>query len=87
MSVSTGTARENRLRSIPITGVMPEPAVTSSSLRGIGVGSTNSPSACSSWSIWPALARCTRWLETTPPGIALTVKLRQRSRRGPWVSE
>ncbi len=38
MSVSTGTRRENRLRSIPITGVMPEPAVTSSSLRGIGVG-------------------------------------------------
>ena len=28
---------EKRLRSIPITGVMPEPAVTSSSLRGIGV--------------------------------------------------
>ena len=27
-------ARENRLRSIPITGVMPEPAVTSSSLAG-----------------------------------------------------
>ena len=34
MSVSTGTRRENMLRSIPITGVMPEPAVTSSSLRG-----------------------------------------------------
>ena len=30
--VTTGVAREKRLRSIPMTGVMPEPAVTNSSL-------------------------------------------------------
>ncbi len=72
---------------MPITGVMPEPAVTSSSFWGIGWGSTNSPSACSSWIIWPRRAWCTRWLETTPSGIALTVRLMQRSGRGPWVSE
>ncbi len=35
MSVSTVVARENRLRSMPITGVMPEPAVTSSSFSGM----------------------------------------------------
>ena len=47
--------------------------------RAAAAGSTNSPSACSSWIIWPARARCTRWLETTPSGIALTVRLMQRS--------
>jgi hypothetical protein len=60
MSVATGVRLEKRLRSIPITGVMPEPAVTSSSFSGSGWGSTNSPSACSSCSISPARARCTR---------------------------
>ena len=72
---------------MPITGVMPEPAVTMSSLRGIGVGSTKSPSAWPRWTIWPGRTWCTRCWETTPSGIALTVMLRQRSDSGPWVSE
>ncbi len=60
--VVVGAAREadarrcrstgNRLRSIPITGVMPEPAVTKSSLPGRSA-STNSPVACSRWTRVP----------------------------------
>ena len=48
-----------RLRSMPITGVMPEPAVTKRSLAGSAfrvveaTGSTNSPAACSRWSSVP----------------------------------
>ena len=49
------SALENRLRSMPITGVIPEPAVTISSCCGIGIGSTKSPAACCRWTIWPRL--------------------------------
>ena len=87
MSAANGSALEKRLRSIPITGVMPDPAVTSSIFSGIGSGSTKSPSACASWTISPGWILRTRWLETTPSGIALTVMLMLRSARGPWVSE
>ena len=87
MSVAGRAALENRLRSMPITGVMPEPAVTNSSCSGIGIGSTKSPAACWRWIIWPARTRCTRCWETIPSGIALTVMLMCPSGRGPWVSE
>ena len=46
------SATGNRLRSIPITGVMPEPAVTKRNLPPSG-GSTNSPAACSRWTRVP----------------------------------
>ena len=39
---------------MPITGVMPEPAVTNRSLPP-SVGSTKSPAACSSWTSVPGL--------------------------------
>ena len=41
-----------RLRSMPITGVMPDPAVTMRNLPPSG-GSTNSPAACSRWTRVP----------------------------------
>ena len=79
-----------RLRSIPITGVMPEPAVTNSSRtfspRG-AVGSTNSPAACSRWTSVPGRLSRTMWLLTLPSGTALTVIEIRPSARGPWVSE
>ncbi len=76
----------NRLRSIPMTGVMPEPAVTNSSLPG-GSESTKSPAACSSWTRVPGRASWTRWLLTLPSGTALTVIEIRPSARGPWVRE
>ena len=76
----------NRLRSIPMTGVMPEPAVTMRNLPPAG-GRTNSPAACSRWTSVPGRARWTRWLLTRPSGTALTVIEIRPSRRGPWVSE
>ena len=75
-----------RLRSIPMTGVMPEPAVTMRNLPPSG-GSTNSPAACSRWTSVPGRASWTRWLLTRPSGTALTVMEMRPSRRGPWVSE
>ena len=75
-----------RLRSIPITGVMPEPAVTNRSLPPSG-GSTNSPAACSRWTRVPGREAWTRWLLTTPSGTALTVTEIRPSVRGPCVSE
>ena len=64
-----------RLRSIPITGVMPEPAVTNSSLVFSAArrrsGSTNSPAACSRWSSVPGRVSRTMWLLTLPSGHGL----------------
>ncbi len=80
----------NRLRSIPITGVMPQPAVTNRSLVRLadeGGGSTNSPAACSRWISVPGRVCRTRWLLTVPSGTALTVIEMRPSGRGPWVSE
>ena len=79
--------RENRLRSIPITGVMPEPAVTSSSFVGQRLGQHELALGLLELQHLAGRARCTRWWETTPSGIALTVRLMQPSGRGPWVSE
>ena len=75
-----------RLRSIPMTGVMPDPAVTKSSLPPL-VGNTNSPAACSRWIRVPGFDSRTRWVLTRPSGTALTVIEIRPSRRGPWVRE
>ena len=77
----------NRLRSMPMTGVMPDPAVTKSSLPPPSWGSTNSPWACSRWTSVPGWQSCTRWWLTRPSGTALTVIEISPSGRGPWVSE
>ncbi len=66
------SATGNRLRSIPMTGVMPDPAVTNRNLPPSG-GSTNSPAACSRWTRVPGRQSRTMWLLTLPSGTALTV--------------
>ena len=50
-----GAARPRRLRSMPITGVMPLPAVMNSTLSGPRSGRTKSPAAWSSWTSVPGL--------------------------------
>ena len=70
---------------MPITGVMPLPAVRNRILRGVAAGKVNSPAAWSSWTMVPTVARRTRWLETLPSGMALTVIAMQPSARS--VSE
>ena len=66
-------ARRGRSRSMPITGVMPLPAVTKSTLAGRGRAARSRRVAWSSWTSVPGLALRTRWLLTLPSGIALTV--------------
>ena len=65
------------LRSIPMTGVMPLPAVRKRTLAGAGLGRVKSPVAWSSMTRVPALASRTRWFETLPSGIALVVMATQ----------
>ena len=62
------------LRSMPITGVMPLPAVTNRTLAG-RVGGQDELAAAPGrvGRRCPAVARRTRWLLTLPSGIALTV--------------
>ncbi len=80
------SATGKRLRSIPMTGVTPEPAVTKRNLPP-SVGSTNSPWACSRWTSVPGRDSRTRWVLTSPSGTALTVMEMWPSGRGPWVRE
>ena len=68
---------------MPITGVMPEPAVTNRALAGRGAGRVKSPVAWSSVDQGAGLRRArTRWLLTLPSGIALTVIEMQPVGRG-----
>ena len=66
---------------MPITGVMPLPAVTNSTLAGATSGSTNSPAAWPRCTSIPARARRTRWVLTAPSGRAVTVTAMQPSSR------
>ena len=59
---------------MPMTGVIPEPAVTSSSFcrrPATGGASTKSPSAWASWTSWPARASRTRVLRDGAVGDRL----------------
>ncbi len=58
---------------MPMTGVMPLPAVRKSTLAGAGVGRVKSPVAWSSMTSVPGAVARTRWVETLPSGIALVV--------------
>ncbi len=62
-----------RSRSMPMTGVMPLPAVTNSSFSGTGSGSTNSPAGGPIRSSVPTGVRCASAPDTVPPGTAVTV--------------
>lgn len=72
-TTTTSAPPSTSARSIPITGVTPLPAVTKSTRVGGRPGSTKSPWAWSSWTTVPGRVRRTRWLLTTPSGIAFTV--------------
>ena len=73
---------------MPITGVMPLPAVRKRTRSGRVSGSTKSPLAWSSMIIVPGWARRTRWLLTLPSGIALTVtEMRPSGAEAGQVSE
>src|SRR5699024_8001372 len=65
--------RRSNDQNMPITGVMPEPAVTNMSLSGVGDGRWKSPAGAASRTMVPGLTVPTMWLLSTPSGIALTV--------------
>ena len=60
-------------RSMPMTGVMPLPAVTNSSFSGTGSGSTNSPAGGPIRSSVPTGVCWASAPDTAPPGTAVTV--------------
>ena len=62
-----------RWRRMPMTGVIPLPAVTKSSFSGTGSGSTNSPAGGPIRSREPTGVRCASAPDTVPPGTAVTV--------------
>ena len=74
---ATSASSARWLRSIPMTGVMPLPAVRKRTLAGAGVGRVNSPVAWSSMTRVPGAVARTRWLLTLPSGIALVVMAMQ----------
>ena len=60
-------------RSMPMTGVMPLPAVRNSSFSGTGRGSTNSPAGGPIRSSVPTGVWWASAPDTVPPGTAVTV--------------
>ncbi len=80
-TTTTSDSSCSALRSMPMTGVMPLPAVMNSALVGRGAQSVNSPAGRSMCRIAPRLAARSRWVLTTPSGTALTVMVIRPSRR------
>src|SRR5947209_6589977 len=74
-------SRRTSVRSIDITGVMPEPAVTNSTAGGAGSGSTKLPCGRASRTIVPGLTPSTRCVDRKPSGIAFTVIVTVRAPR------
>ena len=73
---------------MPMTGVMPEPAVRKRALAGRFGGRVKSPVAWSSMTSVPGVVARTRALLTLPSGIALVVMLMRPSPASArWVSE
>ena len=66
-------SRRASVRSIDITGVMPEPAVTNNTEAGAGSGITKLPCGAASRTIVPGATPPTRWVDRNPSGMALTV--------------
>ncbi len=60
---------------MPMTGVMPLPALMNSILAGRGSGRVNAPSISPSRTRSPGWIRCTRCGDTTPPSTFLGVTL------------
>ena len=73
---------------MPITGVMPLPAVRNSTLAGGGSGRMKSPLGAAKRTMVPGSRPLTRWLEMKPSGVAFTVmEMCPWSRRGVEVRE
>ena len=66
------------VRSIDITGVMPDPAVRNSTLSGAGSGMTKPPRGAARRTTVPGRTPATRWLDRKPSGMALTVMVSSR---------
>ena len=66
---------------MPITGVMPLPAVMNSRRSGSHSGSTKSPAGASICRRAPTRSSSLRWADTRPPAIALAVISMQPSSR------
>lgn len=81
LCTSTTSARSGRLRRIPMTGVIPLPAVTKSADGGGPSGTTKSPVAWSSMTSRPAAQR-RRGGRSPSPAMRLTVTA---SRSGGWA--
>ena len=69
------------MRSIDITGVMPEPAVRNNTAGGAGSGSTKLPCGAASRTIVPGWTPSTRCVDRNPSGIAFTVIVTVRALR------
>ena len=72
-------SRRIRVRSIDITGVIPDPAVMNNTAGGGGSGSTKLPCGAASRTIVPGLTPATRCADRKPSGIALTVMVTVRA--------
>src|ERR1700739_4275061 len=72
-------SRRARVRSIDITGVIPEPAVRNRIDGGAGSGSTKLPGGAASRTMVPGSTPATRWVDRKPSGIALTVMVTVRA--------
>ena len=75
--------RRCMVRSMDITGVIPEPAVRNSTAAGGGSGMTKLPCGAANRMTVPARTPPTRWLDRNPSGMALTVMVTVRSVRLP----
>ena len=69
------------MRSIDITGVIPEPPVTNSTDAGAGSGITKLPCGAASRTMVPGSTPPTRWVDRKPSGMALTVMVMVREPR------
>ena len=89
-TMSTSCPRRSSVRSMDITGVIPEPPVKNSSDAGAGSGSTKFPCGAASRTTVPGATPPTRWVDRKPSGMALTAIVMVRDRpdvTGAEVSE
>ena len=71
--MSVSWSRRTRVRSIDITGVIPDPPVMNSTDAGAGSGMTKLPCGAASRTIVPGATPPTRCVDRNPSGMALTV--------------
>ena len=67
------------MRSIDITGVIPEPAVRNRIFAGAGSGNTKLPCGAASLTMVPGATPPTRCVDRKPSGMALTVMVMVRA--------